>query len=337
LSATGSSTTSSWAKPPPRQTQRSKDAGTEPPLGPTTRKKTLSATEQGRSEAASQTRQRISAIQELRSEVAARNQTLESLQESESVSGRNSPARPSSPQAEIPAISVVSVTNLAPVIVPTITTKPKMSSTKAFRQPNPWDAKASPTFDGKTAESLMKYIRYCKMIIEGTNVTGDDEKKELMKQYASRTTNEEWESLDSYKLGTFDEWVAEIEGLFPEIRTIQTGSLAKLSEICAEYRNLNKGEEGRIKRFNLSFKNEAQKLEKPPSLVTNLTLVDKFLGCFEKQFLIEINMMISQTMYWKRYGGTNGPLVPTPTVSGVDRPEETIPLEELMTMVEKLA
>ncbi|KAJ7455440.1 hypothetical protein FB451DRAFT_1407757 [Mycena latifolia] len=148
-----------------------------------------------------------------------------------------------------------------------------------------------------------------------------------MLKYVSRVTQEEWEGLSQYASGKFDDWLAEIESLFPEIRTVKIGSLIRLTEIAEEYKGLKKTDQGKIKRYGVAFKNEAAKLVKPPSLVTNPILVDKYLTVFEPNFAAEIETMISQTMYWK----------PTLTVAtNVERPEETIPLADLLVLVEKL-
>ncbi|KAJ7808822.1 hypothetical protein B0H13DRAFT_1928251 [Mycena leptocephala] len=79
----------------------------------------------------------------------------------------------------------------------------------------------------------------------------------------------------------------------------------------------------------------------PPSLVTNIALVDKYLSCFDSQFVTEISFMIAQTVYWDNSattGGNSGPQQNPPIgAKGVERPEETIPLPALMELVSKLS
>jgi hypothetical protein len=214
-------------------------------------------------------------------------------------------------------------------------------ATPGFKIPSPWDVRSSPSFDGNTAESLMKYLKNCKMIIKGAGLTTDLEQKEIVSKYLPITTAGEWEGMSGYTTGTFDEWVEQIEQLFPEIRTMQIGSLQELDKICQKYQGIKKTDKGKIERFNLSFGHEARKLEKPPSLVTNIALVDKYLSCFDAQFVTEISFMIAQTVYWDKQATTGASAGPqqNPSIGpqGIERPEETIPLAALMELVSKLA
>jgi hypothetical protein len=252
------------------------------------------------------------------------------------------------PEIENPTLDSPPATFVAPVSTQPTTTVVTVPVTRmathatTIKVPQPWDTKNCPSFDGKTAESLMKFLRYCKMIIEGSNMTDDDEKKKMVKNFLSYHVNEEWSSLSSYATGTFDEWVAEIEGLFPEIKTMRIGSLERLNQICTSNAGLRKQDDGKIKRFSLQFKNEAEKLMAHPVLVTNPVLVDKYIACFEEGFAREIDMMISQTIYWEKRNGTGpaaaaGPAPgPQPGLAPVARPEDTIPLGRLIDMVEDL-
>ncbi|KAJ7869248.1 hypothetical protein B0H13DRAFT_2351036 [Mycena leptocephala] len=214
-------------------------------------------------------------------------------------------------------------------------------ATPGFKIPSPWDTRSCPSFDGKTAESLMKYIKNCKMIIKGGGITDDKEKKEIVSRYLSIKTAGEWEGMSGYTTGNFDDWIIQIEQLFPEIKTMEVGSLLELDKICQEYQKVKKSERGKIERLNLSFAHEAKKLSMPPSLVTNIALVDKYLSCFDSQFVTEISFMIAQTVYWDSSattGGNPGPQQNVPVgPQGVERPEETIPLPALMELVSKLS
>ena len=226
------------------------------------------------------------------------------------------------------------------MIPPVIVKKPNTVMASHFKIPSPWDIRNCPSFDGKSAESLMKYIKFCRMIITSAGLTTDTERKDTLVKYSSIQVQEEWSSLETYKTGTFEEWVAEIESLFPEIETITTGSLARLDKICEDYKGLKKSDKGKVKRFGVSFKNEALKLMKAPSLVTNPDLVDKYIACFEPAFAGEINLMISQTLYWKTQApkaqGPASGTTPAPSTPQLIRGEDTIELADLIEMVENL-
>lgn len=177
------------------------------------------------------------------------------------------------------------------------------------------------------------------MIITEGQIATVAAKKDLVLRYVSMTIQEEWKSLDKYGAGTFEEWTEEIESLYPEIKSFRNGSLVRLQEICSKHVNIKKSDQGLIKRLNLQFGLEATKLRKAPSLVTNIVLVEKYLTCFDPTFAFEIESMISRVMY-DREVGIIPPVVTVPTPgqqARVNRPEETIDLEELFKLVETLS
>lgn len=177
------------------------------------------------------------------------------------------------------------------------------------------------------------------MIISEGAITTVAAKKELVLRYVSMTIQEEWKSLDKFGAGTFEEWTEEIESLYPEIKSFRNGSLARLQEICGRHAGIKKSDQGLIKRLNLQFGLEATKLRRAPSLVTNIVLVEKYLTCFDTAFASEIESMISRVMY-DREVGIIPPVVTVPTPgqqARVNRPEETIDLEELFKLVETLS
>ena len=358
----GSDQSSTQVKPKPRVTRNSISAGLVPPLDfsrPTKASKNkVSPAERAREEASASTVQRQSAYRELISEIAVRKASLEPSSSTplttDSSAGNNAPVTPvastsgttNPPIVTPPVVPVTPVVPVAPVVITPPVTNTKKMATSSFKVPSPWDSRNCPSFDGKTAESLMKYLRFSKLIIEGAGLTGDDEKKAILLKYATRTVQEEWEGLDTYAAGNFEEWVEEIESLFPEIKSIKNGSLGRLTEICEEFRGLKKSDTGKVKRFGTSFKSEAAKLTRPPSLVTNPILVAKYISAFDSGFASEINQTITQHMYWKDQQaiakpapGVVAPAVQTGTtlaVPVVDRTEETIPLLDLLKMVESL-
>lgn len=333
----GSQELTSWAKPPARTTQRSKSAGLVPPLDFTRPKRKPSAADKARVEASAQSTQRHKAYQAHRDEIVQSSQASTSRIETQLDPFRfESPLTPTSP---------VSRPQTPEPVVQNVQTTVSMSTstTTTMKIPFPWDTKSSPSFDGKSAESLLKYIMFCKMIIEEAKVTTTEAKKEILLRYCNIHIQEEWSSLDEYDTGTFEEWVEAIESLYPEIKSFRTGSLKRLDEICTKNAGLKKSDQGLIKRLNVQFKLEADKLTKPPSLVTNIVLVEKYLTCFEPIFAIEINSMISRVLYDREAGLIPKPItVQTPAqaqaqAARVERPEETIELDELFVLVERLS
>ncbi|KAJ7487124.1 hypothetical protein FB451DRAFT_1363225 [Mycena latifolia] len=356
LTAQGTLSRASWAKPNPRQTKRSQAAGQEPPLGSQPKQKQPTATELGRASSATSTRQRREAQQELRSAqnlssglVQSPENTLrDSILEVENpqdvdLSTENQPdLEPQSVYTETPSL----YTN--PVIINQMSTSgtsaaPIANGASGFKVPNPWD-KNSPSFDGQTADSLLKYFRHCEMIIEGANINDDKGKKAVLMKYVDRPVQEIWEGLATFASDTFVKWSKEVRSLYPEIKELENGSLERIKEISAAARNLGRHQQGLIKRFGLTFGIEAKKISKPPCLLTNKQLVDLYLTSFEHDFRREIEMMIRQTQYYRDAAGpiqgpaTRAGVNPNGTNTGdVERPEDTIPLQELFDMVNSMA
>ncbi|KAJ6474806.1 hypothetical protein C8R45DRAFT_935333 [Mycena sanguinolenta] len=353
LSEEGSLQEGTWAKPEPRTTHASRRAGVAPSLENVSRKRKSTA-EQSRSDAAQQTLPRNSAVKELCSTIQGRSTEMSMPGQSGSDGGVNPPqgnmvvnpgtGTPTQANPVQAGNVVVNPTVVNPQVENQVNAGMVGTSgipgalARGIKVPSPWD-KNSPNFDGKTAESLMRYLKHCRMICVVAGLKDDQQRKQTVLSFLPIYTQEEWQSLSKFLGGSFDEWITEIEYLFPEIRTFQIGSLKKLGEICRRQNGITKTDLGLIRRLNLSFTNEAEKLEKPPALVMNLKLVDEYLSCFSPQFCNEISQLMNQEIYQerKRCKDSFGVAGVAIALTGVDRPEETMSFRDLMKMVETMA
>ncbi|KAJ7269498.1 hypothetical protein C8J57DRAFT_1227253 [Mycena rebaudengoi] len=95
-------------------------------------------------------------------------------------------------------------------------------------------------------------------------------------------------------------------------------------------------DEGPIKRYSLSFKNEAEKLMKPPALVLNQELVARYLSSFEEGFKEEIMALVRQEIVRDaKDAAAKPPVAPVVGAAPVKaaRKGETIELAKLITLV----
>lgn len=169
-----------------------------------------------------------------------------------------------------------------------------VAAVASFRVPVPWENN-SPKFDGKTPSNLRRFLRNVQTICEKGKITGDQEKKDLMLSYLTDDdTRDQWERLHHYKTGGFDLWVEEIEELFPELEDARVGTLERLKKICSEYRGIEPSELGSLRRFSISFSNEADKLMQAPASIDNGQLVDMYLEVLQERFAEQVNFMASQ-------------------------------------------
>lgn len=188
-----------------------------------------------------------------------------------------------------------------------MTDKPvNVVSVASFRVPVPWD-QHGPKFDGKTPSKLRSFLRNVQTICEKGKIVGEQERKNLVLDYLTdEETREQWERLHHYKTGTYDAWVREIEELFPELEDARVGTLARLKKICAENRGIEPSELGALRRFSVSFSNEADKLMQAPASIDNGQLVDMYLEVLEEKFAEQVNFMASQNKILERKNGTEG-------------------------------
>jgi hypothetical protein len=199
-----------------------------------------------------------------------------------------------SPQPKHLAVGSDPITPIIPIIIPKLT----MATSGGFKKPYPWE-RNSPSFDGKTASSLKRFLRHCKAIVKEANITDVVEQKTALLDYINDDhIREQFEKLSTYTSATFEEWCKDIESLYPEIEDMGTGSLENLIKICTDARKnaLTQHDLGAIRRFNVSFSNEAEKLLRPPASVTNKMLVELILDTFERGFANNIELIMNQKL-----------------------------------------
>ena len=179
----------------------------------------------------------------------------------------------------------------------------------SFRVPVPWE-RSSPSFDGKTASSMKRFVRHCRMIVDQAGITNVVDQKNQFTDYLSDDdVREQMESLPSWAAGTLDEWIADMEALYPEIQEFGEGSLEELRKICSDHYGLDQSQVGAVKRYGMAFSNEANKLSKPPALVSNRELVELYLSVFSLSFIENIKTMMLQVSFWN-HGNTAGGVHP---------------------------
>jgi hypothetical protein len=218
-----------------------------------------------------------------------------------------------------------------------------MANIANFRIPVSWD-KNSPTFYGKCASALRRFLHHMGTIITVGGITNEAEKKDKSLEYISnQDIVEQWERLPSYTTGSYEDWVKEIEELFPELEDAKAGSREKLDKICEEYQDISVTEPGLVQHFSLAFTNEAEKLKKAPAAIENGQLVDMYLDCFEDSFAGNIRTLL---IHSKLFGpqGTNpvaavagGGNAVVPAAGNVVRRGDKIPLEEVVKLAIKMA
>ncbi|KAF9257764.1 hypothetical protein L218DRAFT_833990, partial [Marasmius fiardii PR-910] len=103
----------------------------------------------------------------------------------------------------------------------------------------------------------------------------------------SYNLHEEVAALDSSQGHSWDDFVKDLKEGW--VFDNQQGSEEELQKIIDEYRIMPLNvTEVRFKTFVRKFRLESKKLEKPPALLSNKTLVEYFLSTLEDRFLEKI-------------------------------------------------
>ncbi|PBK68128.1 hypothetical protein ARMSODRAFT_888275 [Armillaria solidipes] len=132
-----------------------------------------------------------------------------------------------------------------------------------------------PKFDSNEPENLCRFLGQMEDLFSDYSITDNDEKKKLVR-YTDARTEEEWQALEEYDNGTFTEFKEAVLKNYPEAADAETGTWERLTCISCKFSNLGADECESYLKFKRRFLTEAKKLQKPPALVTNRELVEKF-------------------------------------------------------------
>ena len=107
----------------------------------------------------------------------------------------------------------------------------------------------------------------------------DSEKKENIEKYADQESEEEWGALKAFNEGyTWDEFKKELLDNYPETSAAERGMPARIRQIFQEADNIKLGDTVKLYSYQQEFLAEANKLMKPPVVMSNRELVELFMG-----------------------------------------------------------
>ena len=105
------------------------------------------------------------------------------------------------------------------------------------------------------------------------------EKKGSIGKYADQESKEEWGALNAFNEGyTWDEFKKELLDNYPEISAAERGTPARIRQIVWEADNIELGDTVKLYSYWRAFLAEANKLMKPPVVMSNRELVELFMG-----------------------------------------------------------
>ncbi|SJL15895.1 uncharacterized protein ARMOST_19403 [Armillaria ostoyae] len=164
------------------------------------------------------------------------------------------------------------------------------ASTQKMPRPMSRDA---PKFDSDEPGNLRHFLGQMEDLFSDYSITDDDEKKKKLVRYTDARTEEEWQALEEYDNGTFAEFKEAVLKNYPEAADAETGTWERLTRISHKFSNLGADERESYLKFKRRFLTKAKKLQKPPALVTNRELVEKFTESLSPAFCANIASRLS--------------------------------------------
>ncbi|KAJ7797887.1 hypothetical protein B0H14DRAFT_3493113 [Mycena olivaceomarginata] len=156
--------------------------------------------------------------------------------------------------------------------------------TGLFHIPRPWE-KYAPALNTNSVDDLVDFLEQVDTIIELGNVGKDQDRKALLTSYLPVSMRSLWRGLETYDAAhLYADFRKEILHSYPEIGARESGSLAGLEKLCAEFYGVGKNEEGRLRWFGIRFRSLVQKLQRPPVLVTNSYACTRYLRTLDCVF-----------------------------------------------------
>ena len=144
------------------------------------------------------------------------------------------------------------------------------------------NTKNAPSFDGRDAEELPRFIEDIEGLFVEHKLTTDKEKKEKLTHYASAKVERQWKALPAYAdQSTYEEFKAEILADYSEVESLQTGNRRRLEDVVRKYKNLTARNLSELQTYKREFTAEYTLLG---NLLSNQTLVELFLSALDLRF-----------------------------------------------------
>lgn len=184
----------------------------------------------------------------------------------------------------------------------------------------------APKFLSSRPRELRRFIRQLEDLWKEAGIEKDEEKKESLGKYADQESEEEWKALDTYGAGyTWEEFKQEILENYPEAAAAERGTPARIRQIVRDADGIEMGDSSKLYAYRRAFLAEANKLMKPPQVMSNRELVELFMGGLSLslgQAVLQYLGGMRRSSKEKEKGKETAPEV-------VRRPEDRYDLEEV--------
>lgn len=161
-----------------------------------------------------------------------------------------------------------------------------------------------------------------------SGITDDDERKISVGKYADQESEEEWKALETYEPGnSWNEFKDELIENYPEAAAAERGTPARIRQLCKEAGGIALGDLTPLYAYRRAFTAEANKLKKPPAVMSNRELVELFMSGLS-QSLAQAVLQYLGTVRPKSEGKNKGK-----KIDAERRPEDRFDIEEICKAV----
>jgi hypothetical protein len=324
------------AFPKPRRSTRPR-TGLQTPVNPPplpSKRKALTAAEKSREKAKANTQQRTASYQLSQSNLPNQAGTSTSVLTAESNLGELN-TRPPLDSSSTPLHTQIStMADQGAGAAAGAAARPNVAS---FKIPRSWE-NGAPKFKSGDPDELIDFVSQIKEIIRLAGITDALERKDLFLSYLEHKQRTMWRAIASYSNGTFDDFLKEIYKSYPEINDDETGTLDALYKLCKLNHGIQMSEEGKLRRFGISFMALYKKLTQAPSQITNKEAVRQYLGTLAENFSYTLQLSIGSAKLLKAQ--MPGLAAAAPVVGAapmVERKGDSVLLEDIINMAEALA
>lgn len=204
-------------------------------------------------------------------------------------------------------------------------------------------ARDRPEFDESEPENIVRYFEDLEMYFEMAGISEDanKERKKWVGTYVKPKLESEWKTLDSFETGTYGEYKDEILRDYDAVAKLVRGSIQRLEQICKEHQRISPEDIDDFLTLKRQFKYEATKLQKPPVLLANHTLVEKFMSCltpaYRKQVYQRLDLIVRTDERIKVMTEPNAIRAGAIATVKRSRPEDRYELNDVIKMAEEIA
>ncbi len=211
-------------------------------------------------------------------------------------------------------------------------------------------SKEAPEFDETEPESLQRYFEDLEACFDNAGVQTDAEKKRYVGRYVKARLESEWSTLGAAgATGSYIDFKTQIMNDYYAVGSLKRGSIKRLAQICKEHQRISPSDIDDLLTLKRQFSAEAKKLQEPPALLANHTLVENFMGCLTRDFREKVYQQLESNartdVRIRKAINANAPAGAANANANAGaqarqarhRPEDRFELDEVIAMAEEIA